>query len=449
MKKLTAIAGLVALLITPVASAAVSDEEFQEVKRMLEQALDRISELERRDEQIAVAPAGAATAEQVVANTATLEKMSWAERIRFEGDFRYRYQPEEAKKLLDNANMPADNFSRNRQRIRARAALIADLSDNIEVGLGIATGGDDPVSSNQTLGGAGSSKGLNLDLAYVDWGFTNGGNIAAGKFKNHFVDIAKSGFLWDADWRPEGIDMRYEHGAFYVAGLGTWLEADSSQSSSFNYGVQAGFKPQVGDTRLNIGAGYTKIKAEGLDCYNSPSDGRGSDCVGNTYTTRIDGDGDELKVYVMDYTPVQLYAKADFATAIPFGVFADFVRNVDAKTITGGPSSGKKLDSAYLAGLQLGRGKKQGDWQVKTYYQEKEADSMPGLLTDSDFAGGGTDSKGYVVKGRYMLTNRAYFQATYLHGERQDSNGNENGSSTTSNPFDVNIWQLDLQFKYK
>ena len=37
-------------------------------------------------------------------------------------------------------------------RIRARTELSARINDAVTVGFGLATGGDDPVSTNQTLG---------------------------------------------------------------------------------------------------------------------------------------------------------------------------------------------------------------------------------------------------------------------------------------------------------
>jgi hypothetical protein len=48
-----------------------------------------------------------------------------------------------------------------------------------------------------------------------------------------------------------------------------------------------------------------------------------------------------------------------------------------------------------------------------------------------------------------MLTGNTYVEARWLSAERQDSNGYENGDPATSNPFDVDTLQLDVQFKYK
>ncbi|TDJ45312.1 MAG: hypothetical protein E2O50_01645, partial [Gammaproteobacteria bacterium] len=135
--------------------------------------------------------------------------------------------------------------------------------------------------------------------------------------------------------------------------------------------------------------------------------------------------------------------------AVPFGVFAEYVQNLDAKTLPVGPSAGKKLVTAYAVGASIGKGKKAKEWRLKLIYQDLDADSVLGLLTDSDFGGGGTDSKGYVLRGKYMLTDSTNLALAYFRTERKDSNGVENGDPLTSNPFDVNTLQLDVQFKTK
>ena len=189
---------------------------------MLEQALERIDELEQQQSaKQEVAPAAAPVTEQVVANTERLEKLSWAERIRLKGDFRYRYQNDDVDGIDD----------RNRQRIRARAAIEADVADNIEVGLGIASGSNDPVSTNQTLGGGASTKDLNLDLAYFKWNAAVGANIYGGKFKRPLKVVAKSGLQFDGDWRPEGAAVTYDEGMFFANAVCSWLESDNKSGS--------------------------------------------------------------------------------------------------------------------------------------------------------------------------------------------------------------------------
>ena len=70
--------------------------------------------------------------------------------LRFSGDLRYRHE-----------SINEDTIGeRHRQRLRARFGLTADVTDDVRVGLTLATGGDDPVSANQTLDGGFSREEL-------------------------------------------------------------------------------------------------------------------------------------------------------------------------------------------------------------------------------------------------------------------------------------------------
>ena len=70
-------------------------------------------------------------------------------------------------------------------------ALVAKITDTREVGFGMATGGDDPVSTNQTLGGGGSTKDVRLDLAYATWTGLENTALTAGKFANPILQGTK------------------------------------------------------------------------------------------------------------------------------------------------------------------------------------------------------------------------------------------------------------------
>ena len=64
--------------------------------------------------------------------------MMWYDTLKIDGDFRYRHETIDAE----------FSSNRHRQRIRARAQLAAEVSDSVDVGLGIASGGDDPVGTS-------------------------------------------------------------------------------------------------------------------------------------------------------------------------------------------------------------------------------------------------------------------------------------------------------------
>ncbi len=161
MKKLTILLGLTVIHFSQTAFAQVSADEFQVLREQIQFLTQRLDELEKATRQTTpnLEPANETTVAPV--NELIKEKaaVSWTERLRWKGDFRHRYE-----------NIKVESKDpRSRMRIRARINLEADVSETVQVGLGFASGGEDPVSSNQTLGGGGSTKDLRLDLAYFDW----------------------------------------------------------------------------------------------------------------------------------------------------------------------------------------------------------------------------------------------------------------------------------------
>ena len=193
-------------LTAPVALGAATDEQVQKLIERIEAQDQRIAELEK-----AVAkPAPAVAAAPAPAKPAAA---AWADKVSLQGDLRYRYENIDQETALSD---------RNRQRIRARAAVIAKPQDNLEVGFGLATSeNNDPISANQTLGNGGSRKDISLDLAYFNWTALPGLNVVGGKFKNFLYRPGKHSLLWDGDWNPEGLGVTYANGPFFGSVIGT------------------------------------------------------------------------------------------------------------------------------------------------------------------------------------------------------------------------------------
>lgn len=399
----------------PVAVTTVSAEEFASLKQDFASLAQRFEQLAAENQELRknqdVTVRGLETVTQQQSST------SWAEDIAIKGDFRYRYQNDDVG--------VAGVGDRNRQRIRARPAIVAKLPGNTEIGFGLATGSDDPVSSNQTLGEGGSSKGVNIDLAYFKWMALDGLYLTGGKFKNEFSRTGDNGLLFDSDWRPEGIQALYKKGIFFANALGTWLESDGSSGSGekFAWGSQAGVDFPVGNLNIKAGVSYYDIPAEGQECYFDPAD-----CFGNS----VDVNGN----YLYDFEEINAFAEVGFELlGLPSQLFVDYVTN----------DAADDNDTGYAAGVRLGDAKKKGNWEVGYLYQDLEADAVFGLLTDSDFAGGGTDSKGHKLAAAYSLTDASNVQLTYFMTERLDTNGVENGGEK----YDVDTLQLDFNWKYK
>jgi hypothetical protein len=422
-----------ALAVSPQAVAAVSDDDLAHLREQLDLMSQRLDELaaenaELRRAQVqtesAVADVELSVAE-VRSADATTQAEAWPDRIKLDGDFRYRYE-----------SISADGSStRKRNRIRARTNVKAKVADNTEIGFGLATGGDDPVSTNQTLGGGGSSKSIVLNLAYVDWEAFDGLHLLAGKFKNPLTRIGGQALLWDGDWTPEGLAFKYKRDWYFANGFGSYLESDSRKSNdSFAWGGQFGATGNLGDLKLTGGLGYYSIEAAGKSTtFGDPSDP--DDFFGNT---AVEASGlpcgtttDTDCVFLYDYLLTEVFAEASFKLgSYPVSVFGNVVSNSDTSD----------NDTGWTLGARIGQAKGRGQMQFTYFYADKEADSMLGLITDSDFGGGGTDSKGHWLQFNYGVNKSWVIGAQYFINEVDLAAGSRS---------DYDRFMIDMQWKWK
>jgi len=433
MKRILFLILVANLVVLPTAFAAVSDDDFEQLREQLALVSQRLEELAAENAELRGSQEQAATAiADVRSSVLDVEKteisannQSWPDRVALDGDFRYRYERIDAE----------GSDTRRRNRIRARANIKAEVADNIDVGFGLATGGDDPVSTNQTLGSGGSSKGVALNLAYADWEATEGLHILAGKYKNPLTRAGKQALMWDGDWTPEGFGLNFKRDWFFANAIGTFLESDSKTGNdSFGWGGQFGATGNLGSAKLMGGIGYYSIPAKGKSTtFGDPADP--GDYFGNT-AVEVSGlacgtTPDTDCVYLYDYLLTQVFAEAAFDIGDwPTVVFFDYVNNSD-------PSEN---DTGWTVGTRIGKANNRGKFDFAYFYADKEADSMLGLLTDSDFAGGGTDNKGHFLQLRYGVSKNWYIGAQYFINETDRRSGSNS---------DYNRLMLDMQWKWK
>jgi Putative porin len=423
MKKVISVAVASVLFGTAGANAGIPEGEWEQFKAQFAAMSKRVNALEAENQELralAGAQAGinVVTVEDLNATNAEIASLkaqnkstSWAEKVKWQGDFRYRYESIEQDGRDD----------RDRNRIRARAGLIAKPSDTTEVGLALATGGDDPVSTNQTLGGGGSTKEIRLDLAYATWRGIENTFLTFGKFKNPYKLVQKSSLIWDGDFRPEGVTAGWDNGTFFAIAEYSYIEADSRDDDDGIWGAQIGANFSLFDTmKLTIAGKYLDIPTAGREAIFD------DDFFGNSFI--IDDNGNEVFEY--DYKLYNGSAELAFSLFdMPLSVYGDYVKNDDADS----------LDTGYLAGVKLGKAKKQGSWQLQYQYEDLEADATLGLVTDSDFMGGGTDGEGHKFSGKYAIHDRWTLGATYFDGTR----GQDLGSDA-----DYKRLMIDTAFKY-
>ncbi len=166
----------------------------------------------------------------------------WVSRIRFTGDVRARYEgdffPMGNVSGLTNYmgvnfnaintgapyNLGADNSffwpqfntsqNRNREQVRARFGMDADLFDGFSAGLRLGTGDSNgPISFNQTLGGAGgnfSNYNFWLDRAYLRYSPWSDVVFNVGRFDNPFFTATDLVFYKDLGFDGVAVQAKHE-----------------------------------------------------------------------------------------------------------------------------------------------------------------------------------------------------------------------------------------------
>jgi cell division protein FtsB len=356
----------------------------------------------------------------------------WATKIKLRGDLRYRHESIDTERVVSGE--AEDAADRYRHRIRARFGVDAKVTDNVTAALLLATGGDDPRSSNQTLGSSGTRKSIGVDMAYVDWKFMQGGNGVLGKQPWSMWRPGQSLFF-DGDYNFEGGAVKFDRGMFFGTAYGMWLtenynaNPDSENADAGVFGLQAGL-------RFPLFGGETRIAANYYDCGacqdHSPIYANSTN--GNTAYT-IAGDfvsGTTLRNYLeYDYEVLDIGAQVGTMIGeLPFTVWANYAQNM---------ASDVEYDTAYAAGFTLGKAGNPRTWEAGAFYQSLDKDALFAQFIDSDFGDGKTDSEGWVLKGGYAPVKNFTVNATYFINTLNKDVGTE---------LDYNRLQLDLNYKF-
>ena len=385
-----------------------ADDVIAALQAQVAALTERVNQLEdaaqTAPKSAALAEADAKSATVAPATAKPAATRSWADRIKLKGDLRYRHEGFDIE----------DRPGRQRQRIRARVAATGEVSDRVDVGFGLASGGGDPVSTNQTLGSGASSKGVVIDLAFAKWQTpVEGLAVAAGKFKNPLHRAGDHALLWDGDLNPEGVGAQFRRGPVFANGLAAWVNESSRTSDVQLLGGQLGIRQYLGNSRLVVGAGYydyLNIKGVSVIFDGDPRGNR----------TGVNGE------YLEGFQLLEAFAEY----SLPIGehsltVFGDYVNNLAADD--------------FNEGFALGLNLKAADWKLGWAYQDLAADAVFGLFTDSDFIGGGTDGRGHILQASYSLTKRIGLKGTLFVNERNIDFGEEE---------DFKRLMLDISFKY-
>jgi len=314
---------------------------------------------------------------------------SWIKNTTFKGDFRLRYESVER----------TNNSDRHRGRYRFRLGFDTKVNDKFNVSYGLATGNDDPRSTNQSFTDSFETPDIRLDYAYATYKPFGWLQLLGGKMKNPLWTPGGS-FLWDSDINPEGVSAVMNHKAggvelFMTSSFWVIDEIANDSNDPIMWVVQPGYK-------VNLGKNAYFKNAVALYEYSNVKGGA-LDFSGNT-NTRVGGQLAE------DYDAFVVSGELGTKTGIeliPFvSAYGEGVNNYDADN---------SEDSGYGFGVKIGHEKvKKGAWQAGLSYHRLERDAWLDILPDSDTFNGGTNFKAIIGKITYGLMDNVELGACYI-----------------------------------
>lgn len=438
---------------------------------------------------------------------------AWVDRIKLDGDIRYRYQSDRP----DGDNTPATLYTaamldgnqgiirspeygvfdsvgqsttsttddRARQRVRLRLGVTAKVSDEVGVGVRLASGSTtDRVSTNQTLGQDFNKYQILIDRAFVRLTPAEGVDLSLGRIANPWFN---TDMIWSDNLNFEGVaaswrevDPNVSLAPYATVGAFPLREGVQPRvKSRWLYGVQAGAAWSIESrTRVKFGLAYYRYQnIEGREDTDYATSGStfvpGTSFGQYAYRTGLAQKGNTLfetnpslsgvtgvpLTYGLAYQfrPVVATVSAELTHFSPFSLLmtAEYVRNTAFSQQDFARRAGASF-AGYTPGgddkgyhLRLGLGaldvREQGDWQVSMSFKRVGSDAVLDAFTDSDLGLGGTNVKGYTLAMQYGLYRNTVLGARFLSGKSIDSPINDFNSDAK---FGVSSMQLDLNVKF-
>lgn len=443
---------------------------------------------------------------------------SWVDRIRIEGDMRVRYQrdnasenntpantylaaelnnangisriPDFAAYRLTSTNLPQPvndpTSDRSRERVRMRLGVTAKVTDEVGVGVRLATGSvTDRVSTNQTMGQNFNKYQLFVDRAFVrldpaEWVTIQGGRIPNPWFSSEMT--------WNENLNFEGFAATFRHPnptatirPFVTLGYFPLRESSPpSRNSRSLWGAQVGANWDLSArTRVKLGLAYYQYNnLEGRSDNDYTISGT-SVPTGSTYgqyeypvglrqkgntvfetNPLLSGSLDTAPVWGLAYQfkPIVLTASAEFTHFNPFNIMvsaeyanntafsaSDFRQRATFPTYANVDPGGKR--DGFQVKLALGASdvREAHDWQVQATYRNVGSDAVLDAFTDSDLGLGGTNLRGYILGFSYGLYRNSSIGVRYMAAENINSTINGNFPNAT---YKVNSLQVDLNVRF-
>ncbi len=426
--------------------------------------LDQVAEAVSGDVKTEMrAEVNKAAKEEVASAGKSIAAPAWTKKISLSGDMRLRYETTFFDKnnnydsVINPLSLSLMNTTNDRNRIRIRARLNANIkvNDEVKAVIGFATGTiTEPVSTNQTLGTYFNKKAIQLDQAFMAWQPGEWLTVWGGHFPNPWFS---TDLVWDKDLNFDGIAATYryrlnpEWGLFLTGGAFPVQELEFSQRDKWLLGGQLGAEYRK-EEQLSAKVGvayysYSNITGQvyaqkDLPNYSNPQFMQKGNSLFN-----INPLGTTVPALLSDYDELNATAQVDLGYWHPFHLIigADYVYNLGfdrkaiAQRVNKTPGEIAEDIEGYQFSIAVGYPKvrEQWDWRAFLAYKRIGSDAVLDAYTDSDFNLGGTNAKGWILGGEVGLLKNTSISAKWM-----------TSNEIRSTPFSVDLLQVDLNVRF-
>lgn len=374
---------------------------------------------------------------------------------------------------------------RTRLRIRARLGIEADVADDVTALIRLSTGTiNNPVSPNQTLGTDFNKATITLDRANLTYKPVDWATLDIGRFDNPFFssslvwydELGFDGIAGTATYPVEpGLTAFLVGGAFPIENtaldFGETSLVKQPSHDVWLYAAEAGAEWQaLSDMKAKFGVAYYAyenmqgevsapcvILTPSTDTCSTDDTRPSFLTKGNTlfalrnivFTTT-----DPTKQFEPQYFGLasafdilELHGRLDFDDYAPLHILvdADYAANLGfnaAQIAADHPVNrygGAAGNQAAFLGIIVGYPKvtERWQWNASVDYRYLESDSVVDAFDSPDFYLGGTNAKGYSIKGNLGLAHNVWLNARWY-----------SGTEVSGPPLAIDVLELDLNAKF-
>lgn len=386
----------------------------------------------------------------------------WTQRIKFEGDFRLRFQqdrfpgdsgPNVDARSAQLAGIDIENTTERRERLRVRFrfGMTAAVTDAVTVGLRLASGNIGPgseIAGNQDLGTYGSRFTAGIDRAYLQVRPNDWLSFSAGRIANPFY--APTNLVWYEQLSLDGVTARatrqWREDVTAFANVGFFPVEDVARStinraeSKYMLGYQVGGSTRIAADRTvkfavglfdyhnTEGISNPTISSEAFD-RTAPQYRQKGNSVFDIDTLKNQGAANPQYLWGLAarFRQLNISGSLDIATFDPVHVVvdADYVKNLafdqgEIRARTGLDLT--KKTTGYQARLTVGhpRLNTHGAWHTFMGYRHLERDAVLDAFTDTEFALGGTNVRGYFFGAGYGIDRSTHIGGRWMSTRQID-----------------------------